>query len=251
MGFINLKRNKNTCVYFRSEEDMEKIDVHEADSAYKEMSQTILAEELKKVGFIKYKSTSFVRVSSINNLEIINLQKESHGSRTFTVNIAIMPLYVYSEYLIFTFGSRLSYFIESKIDCWWDFQNRDIAEKSFSEVTGFIMEKVIPWFDSFDSFDKMLAFVLKESYCNYHSSRRRYEYACFVAMAMGDFEKLTKYYNKLKKECVKEPNSSDDEIVNTISEVILMDENSMASYIEEQISNTAQALKLPKKIFVI
>lgn len=73
---------------------MKSIDKVEADKAFKLYKKEYIDTLLKSKGFIKYSTNAYVRRNQVDVLEFIELQKETHGSKTFTVNYAMTPLYV-------------------------------------------------------------------------------------------------------------------------------------------------------------
>ena len=131
----------------RNEKEMAGIDKDVADNAFK-TNKKILDEHLKTKGFCKHGTSTYVRLNSINVMEIINLQKECYGSKTFTVNISIMPLYLKRDHLVFAFGNRLGV-IAADYDVWWDFATDEIAKISFENVIEAVDRFAIPWFESF------------------------------------------------------------------------------------------------------
>lgn len=134
--------------HLRSEEEMVNVDKAEADDAFKKCKQTILDKCLIEKGFVKYKTNAYVRKNKLDVLEYIDLQKERYGSKTFTVNYAIMPLYVPHDYLVTGFGGRLGMLICDK-DIWWDYVNEAIAQISFQNVADAIDRFVLPWFNRY------------------------------------------------------------------------------------------------------
>ena len=153
----------------RSDDEMLSVDKLEADSAFKKYNKDILWKYLKEQGFYKRKTNSYVRRNDIDLLEYIDLQKECHGSKTFTVNCALMPLYVPTEYMVIGFGNRLGELITSK-DIWWDYSNDDIARKSFQNITDAIEQFALPWFQHFNNetaYKKQLKKDARKSYYEY------------------------------------------------------------------------------------
>lgn len=130
----------------RLEEELEEIDKKEAEFAFKKYKKEILDSFLKEKAFLKWRTSSYVRLNAIGNLEYIDLQKEAYGSKTFTVNIAIMPLYFPLDHIVFSFGYRLGELICSQ-DVWWDFANKEIAKISFENVAQAIEAFALAWFD--------------------------------------------------------------------------------------------------------
>lgn len=135
---------KGTRKYFRSDLEMQRLDREAADEAYKEKKK-ILDDYMISKGFFKHKTNTYIRLNKINVLESVNLQKERYGSRTFTVNILLMPMYLPQDSVPFG-GERISYFIGSP-DVWWDFGDSKAAETSFRNIVEAVDRFVMPWFE--------------------------------------------------------------------------------------------------------
>lgn len=155
--------------HIRTEEELLEIDKAAADAAFKRYNKELIGGYLTKQGFLKWKTNAYVRKSSIDLLQYIDLQKERYGSKTFTVNCAIMPLYVPTEYMRTGFGHRLGHFIAGK-DIWWDYADDETADLSFQNVQQAVREFVIPWFQKYDDekiYRKQLKKDSKKSFCGY------------------------------------------------------------------------------------
>lgn len=160
-------QGNRTCI--RTDNEMLSVDKTTADLAFKKYSKDILGEYLKKQGFYKWKTNSYVRRNDIDLLEYIDLQKERYGSKTFTVNLAMMPLYVPAEYMEIGFGNRLGVLIAGK-DIWWDYADDNIAMKSFQNITDAIQLFAIPWFHKYNdetSYKKQLKEDIRKAFCGY------------------------------------------------------------------------------------
>ena len=144
MWKLNKFKLKGTRKYFRSDLEMQRLDREAADEAYKEKKK-ILDDYMISKGFFKHKTNTYIRLNKINVLESINLQKERYGSRTFTVNILLMPMYLPQDSVPFG-GERISYFIGSP-DVWWDFGDSKAAETSFKNIVEAVDRFVMPWFE--------------------------------------------------------------------------------------------------------
>lgn len=144
MWKLNKFKLKGTRKYFRSDLEMQHLDREAADEAYKEKKK-ILDDYMISKGFFKHKTNTYIRLNKINVLESINLQKERYGSRTFTVNILLMPMYLPQDSVPFG-GERISYFIGSP-DVWWDFGDCKAAETSFKNIVEAVDRFVMPWFE--------------------------------------------------------------------------------------------------------
>lgn len=156
-------------VHIRTEEELLMVDKAVADGAFKKYSKELFAAYLIEQGFSKWKTNAYVRRSPIDLLQYIDLQKERYGSKTFTVNCAIMPLYVPTEYMMTGFGSRLGEFIVGK-DIWWDYADDETANISFQNVLQAVRQFVLPWFQKYDDenvYRKQLKRDSKKSFCGY------------------------------------------------------------------------------------
>lgn len=163
-------QGNRSCI--RTEEEMLVVDKTTADAVYKKYSKELFAEYLTQQGFLKWKTNAYVRKNQIDLLEYIDLQKERYGSKTFTVNCAIMPLYVPTEYMVIGFGDRLGKFISEK-DIWWDYATEEIAKLSFQNVVQAMQQFIMPWFQQFNdesSYRKQLKKDAKNSFCGYDSN---------------------------------------------------------------------------------
>ena len=112
-------------------------------------------------GFVKYKANAYVRKNKIDVLEYIDLQKERYGSKTFTVNYALMPLYVPHDYLVTGFGDRLGRLI-CDTDIWWDYANEAISQISFQNVIDAIEQFVLPWFEKYENEETLKKKLLED-----------------------------------------------------------------------------------------
>ena len=101
----------------RSVDEMLIVDKKEADAAFKKYQKEIIEPFMKEQGFRKYKTNAYVRKSKIDLLEYVNFQKERDGCKTFTVNLALMPLYAQHDFIVFNFRKRLGELICQR-DIW-------------------------------------------------------------------------------------------------------------------------------------
>ena len=101
-------------------------------------------------------------------MEYIDLQKEKYGSKTFTVNYALIPLYVTHSFLSYDLGDRLGELICNR-DVWWDYSTAEIAEVSFQNVMDAIDKFLLPWFDEKNNKESLKKELLKEE-----QKRKRY-----------------------------------------------------------------------------
>ena len=146
--------------HLRTDEEMLSINKTIADEAFKKQ-KALLGKYLESQGFLKYKTSAYVRKNAIDLLEYIDLQKEKYGSKTFTVNYSLMPLYVPHDYLIIGFGGRLGGLICGK-DIWWDYATNSAAEVSFQNVSEAIKIFLLPWFEKYSDEDYVRKELLKD-----------------------------------------------------------------------------------------
>ena len=130
----------------RSDEEMAAIDKAVADEAFKIQKRKMDSFLLQK-GFVKYKTNAYLKRNSIDVLEYIGLQKDAYGSKTFTVNYCLMPLYIPHSVFSFDLGDRLGKLICNR-DVWWDYSNNQTAEVSFQNVKDAINTFLLPWFEA-------------------------------------------------------------------------------------------------------
>ena len=143
--FDGFQLQGNRPFAIRSDEEMRSVNGEAADWAFKAQKK-LLDQHLAKQGFVTYKTNACIRRNALDVLEYINLQKESHGSRTFTVNYALIPLYIPHDFLSYDLGGRLGTLICSR-DVWWDYADEAVAAVSFQNVTEAIERFLLPWFD--------------------------------------------------------------------------------------------------------
>lgn len=147
--------------WMRSDEEMLAVDKAAADSAFKAYKKSVLDPAMKEMGFCKYKTSAYVRRNSIDVLEYVELQKEHYGSKTFTVNVAVLPLYLPHSYISFSFSSRLGRLICNR-DVWWDFADEAAAKTSFENVAHAIGQFAAPWFMQYEDEDFLIGQIREE-----------------------------------------------------------------------------------------
>ena len=159
-NFNKFKLKGNVSTAIRSDEDLKCIDKSQAEIVFKTQKKR-LDDFLQTYGFVKYKGRAYVRWNKIDVLEYIDVQKESYGSKTFTVNYSLIPLYVPHDFLSFDLGDRLGVLLAGK-DVWWDYSEEKIADISFSNVIDAISGYLLPWFEKNSHRDVLQKSLLKE-----------------------------------------------------------------------------------------
>ena len=157
---IKFRLRGNVSGAIRSDDEMSSVDKKAADKSFRDKKKK-LDLFLQQKGFVKYKTNSYARRNNLNVLEYINLQKEQYGSKTFTVNYALIALYVPHSFLSYDLGDRLGSLICDR-DVWWDYSNAEIAEISFQNVMDAIDDFLLPWFEERKSKESLKRELLKE-----------------------------------------------------------------------------------------
>lgn len=178
---------------FKSDEELKSINTEEADSAFKKCKKDILDPYMKQNGFIKYKTKAYVRLNQIGLIEYVDLQKEAHGSRTVTLNIAMLPLYVPHEYITIGFGHRIGTLIRNK-DFWWDFRSFTIAEKSFNNIVSALEEFVMPWFTKYSDEDSFRDSLL---YKKHNIGYSFITWVTYIFIRNNDFNGAMEFLNSI------------------------------------------------------
>lgn len=134
--------------YLRFDDELATIDKKAADAAFVACYQEIAVPFMKSRGFVRWPQWGFARLNSLDVLEYVRLQKERSGSKTFTVNVGVMPLYVSQHNRSIEFRMRLGELVRGR-DAWWDYADETIARVSFSNVTRAIERYAFPWFETY------------------------------------------------------------------------------------------------------
>lgn len=129
----------------RTEAERETLDKAGADAAFRKGQRELYETVLRPEGFLRWRGAAFVRRSSEDWLEVIELQKERHGSKTFTVNCMAVLLFLPGAEPDMTFAERLGVLAVGR-DVWWDFAPA-AAEGSFRNVGEAIRRFALPWFE--------------------------------------------------------------------------------------------------------
>lgn len=134
--------------HLRFDAEVETVDRKAADAAFAACYKEIFAPFMKDHGFVGWPQWSFARLNSLDVLEYVHFQKERSGSKTFTVNVGVMPLYVSQHNTMIGFRERLGELVRGQ-DAWWDDADETIARVSFSNVTRAIERYAFPWFETY------------------------------------------------------------------------------------------------------
>ena len=147
--------------FMRLENERATIDGRAANAAFETCYKEIVEPLLTAHGFIKWSTRGFVRLNSLDVLEWVNFQKERSGSKTFTVNVHLLPLYVPQELMQTEFRVRLGELICGR-DVWWDFADEKIARISFNNVTRAIEKFVFSWLGTWQDEAAIKARLIRE-----------------------------------------------------------------------------------------
>ncbi len=129
----------------RTETERETLDKAGADAAFRKGQRELYETVLRPEGFLRWRGAAFVRRSPEDWLEVIELQKERYGARTFTVNCIVAPIFLPGAEPDMTFAERLGVLAVGR-DVWWDFAPA-AAEESFRNVGEAIRRFALPWFE--------------------------------------------------------------------------------------------------------
>lgn len=181
------------------------------------------------------------------------MQKEASGSKTFTVNISLRPLYIPHKYIILQPGSRIGDFIDGN-DKWWSFKEEFEAEESFKEVSQILNEKVLPMFDILDSNKEMIQYFDKDSFpIRWYTDRAHgYYYLAYVLLREHKFEEAINTFNKAynlyktyksswSKACIKEC----EEVI----KLCIEEKDKVDEYLEKCEQITLKNLKIDKNLY--
>lgn len=186
----------------RSDEEMKYINKAEADQAYKKNLKENLSPFLADYGFLPWKTNAYIRLNKEGILEYIDLQKEHYGSKTFTVNLAVMPLYVPNDgYMILDFGNRLGSLVSGK-DFWWDYKDAKMAKASFDNVKELLEMKGILWLEEIADPEKYQRIL-----CNCQSEicslgADRIIWITYYYLFQNDLGGAERYLKKIKRNLV-------------------------------------------------
>jgi len=133
------------------------------DSEYKKYFTSYLAKPLKGKGYSRYKTQSLVRITEDNLLQILNFQKHSHGDKRFTVNIAIVPLYIVKEHLTLQPGNRIGWFVGNS-DLWFYYNSANVIKESFERVQQILIDNVLPCHENIKDSEALLAQYYTKKY---------------------------------------------------------------------------------------
>lgn len=136
--------------YLRTDDALQALDKKLADQAYKQARREKLDPVLRSHGFKRYKTQDYIRQSRLGILELISLHREAYGSRTFTVDVALIPLWLAQDGILrMGFGDRITKLLGADEQLWWDYADLEIASISFQNVAEAIEVGALPWFNAF------------------------------------------------------------------------------------------------------
>lgn len=234
---------------FRSDAEIKQIDADTAENAMKLCMKEIMTPAMKSFGFVKWKTTSYVRVSRIGLLEYIDVQKEHYGARTFTVNVALMPLYAPASNMCIGFGERVGKYVIDK-EFWWDYKDEETARKSFENVVEAIERFVLPWFEKNCENDYYLDCLKTAGYCK---GFPEYEWAAYYYVRHYSVEAAKKFLREYRAQCETAENEKvRDYQLHHIDRVLgVMDSiQDPEDFLNEIVAKNLETLKLPKSIHV-
>lgn len=254
MGLLNLilKKQDNFKLYgtgeaFREDKEMKLIDAEAAESALKLCMKEIMTPAMKSLGFAKWKPTSYVRLNKMGLIEYIDVQKEHYGAKTFTVNVALMPLYTPHSNMCIGYGQRVGQYVIGK-EFWWDYKDEETARKSFENVVEAIERFVLPWFEKNCEGEYYVECLKNAGYCK---GFPEYEWAAYYYVKHYTVEDAKAFLKEYRVEC----ETAEDEGVRKyqlfhIDRVMkVMDSiQNQEDFLNEIVKKNVEVLKLPKSL---
>lgn len=108
--------------------------------------KTIIAPSLKKHGFTKRGTLTFIRRTEFDIIQTINFQKSKWGDKGFYVNSCSLSLHNKREHFIGDIGHRLHAF-NGSINASFNFQIPIIGDICLKEIKVTILNRVLPYLD--------------------------------------------------------------------------------------------------------
>lgn len=127
----------------------------DAGSEFKKQLTALIGKPLKALGFFRYKTQYFIRVSEDDMVKSIIFQKYAYGEKKYTVNMVLFPLFVNRGSLSMLLGTRIGHF-KYGYDHWWRFHDADETISGFTDVRDILLHHVVPAFDALDHNQGML-----------------------------------------------------------------------------------------------
>lgn len=228
-------------------DEHQSMNKEEADQAFKKYKREILDAYFKEKGFYKHKTSSYVRLNKNRLVEEVNLQKEAYGSRTFTLNISLYPLYVPYDRISHGFGDRIGS-LAGNIDFWWDYKDDKTAKRSFENVKDALEQFAMPWFVTYEDEAKYREDLINRTYT--------IGYDCILwitplFLKQGNKKEAIKYLDDIKKDDYvfdhykQGINPYALKNINKMSE-ILGTTTDIKSYLMEVEKRNVEKFKLPK-----
>lgn len=176
---------------------------------FKNALRRIIQPELKKRGFSKRGTLSFVRRTDSDIIQVINFQRSKWDSKNFYVNSGNLPLHEVRDRFFPEIGNRISSYGILRTN--FNFQSKIIGDISLKDIKKSIQEKVLPYFDYTNSLENIHAFSLyatknKEQYpflMPFAYRERTYLPAdknrAFIYLCLGDYESALEIYKGIQR----------------------------------------------------
>lgn len=228
---------------------------------FKNALKRIIQPELKKVGFSKRGTLTFVRRTEGNVIQVINFQRSKWDSKNFYVNAGNLTFHRLRNSFFPEIGNRLSSFEYVKTD--FNFQSPIIGDISLKDILKSIQEKILPYFNYTKSLKNLHEFSLyatknKEQYpflISFGYRERTYlpadEGIAFTYLCLRDYESALKIYKGIQsrkynpetKDWDYFPNNDYDSI---IKEIEMKKFNEIEARIKNNIQQSLLNLKFDK-----
>ena len=123
---------------------------------FKKALKKFIQPGLKKVGFSKRGTLTFVRKTEDNIIQVINFQRSRYDSRNFYVNVGNLTLYKLQSKFFPEVGYRIHQY--DKIAAGFNCQAPIIGDISLKDINKTILEKILPYFDYTSSVNNIYEF---------------------------------------------------------------------------------------------
>lgn len=216
-----------------------------------------IEDPLKALGFKRYKSSVVARVTKGNILQFLAFQKAAYGGQSFTVNVAIRPLFSRNnEYLTLMPGNRLGLMsTEIKNDIWWTYATERETKQSFEDIFTRLENYALPFFNNTTTSNDIIGFyekdVLGKNRCDSKIDWGTSGWKDFdlghIYLHSGEIKKASMHFN----DCFSEFSKDNREWAQTaskkcleIKEIIKLGQSEIDKYLFDTINDSKLKLKL-------
>jgi len=131
--------------------------MYDSSIGYKKI-KTEIGNLMRELGFTRYKTATYYRVTAGDMLQFINFQKgEQWLNGQMTINIVIQGLFAPDcSFEILQPGGRIGKLLHSDKDNWWHCDTELATAQSIKDIGKVVAEKIIPFFDLMATADGLI-----------------------------------------------------------------------------------------------